>query len=125
MRYWKNLSLPEILLRIAIAFAFIYPAFAAIGDAYSWVGYFPSFLLNAVSPHATILLHAFGVLEVVLAVWILFGRRILVPSGIAVFLLLLIVAFNPSQFPILFRDIALAFAAGALVAIERAKHGRA
>lgn len=116
-------SVPELLLRIAAAFAFAYPPVAALGDPYSWMGYFPGFLTNLANGNELALLHAFGVLEIALALWILFGRRVVVPSVLALLLLLLIVAFNMHQFPILFRDVSIALALGALAIMNRARHG--
>lgn len=101
--------LPQLLLRFAIALSFAYPAIAALSDPESWLGYFPAFL-----PSSFLLLHAFGVLELIIAVWILFGTRIVIPSVAAAAILVAIVVFNIRQFDILFRDLALALAALAL-----------
>lgn len=109
-----RLSPAETLLRLAVAFSFIYPAVSALSDPYSWVGYFPSFLLASVGTSSLVLLHAFGVIEVLLALWVLFGKRIFVPSVIAAVMLLAIIAFNLAQFPILFRDVSIALACLAL-----------
>ena len=55
-----------------------------------------------------VLLHAFGIVEVILALWILSGRRIFWPSVATTLMLLGIVAFNPTNFQVLFRDLAIA-----------------
>jgi len=117
-----RLSPEEILLRIGLAFAFLYPPFAAFSDPYSWIGYFPAALADLVAPHGILLLHTFGVIEIVLALWILFGKRIFIPSVTATVLLLAIVVANPSQFPILFRDVALAFIGLSLAIAHRPHH---
>ncbi|MES2225670.1 MAG: DoxX family membrane protein [Patescibacteria group bacterium] len=98
-----------LLLRLGVAFAFIYPPIAAISDPVSWASYFPRFV-SALPIDTTILLHAFGVLEVVLALWILSGKRLRVPAIVMTILLLGIVLFNLSDLSVLFRDVALAFA---------------
>ena len=108
-----RIPLPELLLRLAVACSFAYPPIAALFDADSWIGYFPAFL-----PSSILVLHLFGAIELIIALWILFGRRILIPSVIAALLLLAIVVFNLNQFDILFRDIAIALAALALAATE-------
>ncbi len=119
-----QLPLSEIVLRVGLAFAFLYPPLSALSDPFSWVGYFPGFLLDAVAPHSLLLLHAFGVIEVVIAVWILFGKRIFVPAAVASVMLLAIVAMNPLQFPVLFRDVAIACMAISLAYAHRPKtHG--
>ncbi len=104
----------HLALRIGVAFAFLYPPFAALSDPYSWIGYFPSFL-HALPVSELVLLHAFGVLEVAIALWILSGRNIRIPAAIATFLLVGIVLFNLPEFPVLFRDLAIACMTVALV----------
>lgn len=121
----RLLRLPpaEALLRISVAFAFLYPPVDALFDPVSWLGYFPSFVTNAfhlvsipLKLSDVVLLHGFGVLEIVLAVWVLFGRRVRTPALVMAFILFVIVGFNldPANFSVLFRDVSIAFAALAL-----------
>ncbi len=111
----------EWLLRASIAVAFIYPPIAALFDPYSWVGYFPAFLTAIVSPHELLLLHAFGALEIVLALLILFRPRPWLSLGIAGAILVAIVIATPAQFPVLFRDLSIALAAFSLAVYYRLK----
>ena len=106
------LKIQNILLRIGVAFAFLFPPINAVFDPTSWIGYFPKFLHGIVSN--TVLLHIFGVFETVIALWILSGKKIFVPSLIAAGMLLSIVIFNLQDFQILFRDISIAVMALAL-----------
>lgn len=108
------MRVPDIFLRLAVAFAFLYPPVSAIGDPYAWVGYFPAFVRDV--GHELVILHAFGVVEVAIGLWILSGWRILYPSLAAATMLALIVAFNLGDFQVLFRDISIALAALALAA---------
>ncbi len=96
----------QLVLRIGVAFAFLYPPFNALSDPDSWIGYFPVFAKGYVSNE--VLLHTFGVVEVVIALWILSGWRIFWPSIVATAMLLTIVFFNPTNFQVLFRDLAIA-----------------
>jgi hypothetical protein len=98
-----------ILLRVALAIAFIYPPVDAFFNPNAWISYFPSFMLNIV-PNM-VLLSAWGILEIIIAVWILSGKRIFIPSLLAGLLLCAIVAFNIPLMEILFRDVALALVA--------------
>jgi uncharacterized membrane protein YphA (DoxX/SURF4 family) len=100
------------LLRIGVGFAFIYPAYNAYFEPYSWLGYVPSFARGFVDD--LLLLHAFGALEIALALWILSGWRIRYPAFAAAAILVVIVVLNPHEFPILFRDLSIAAAALAL-----------
>jgi hypothetical protein len=61
-----------------------------------------------------VLLHSFGLLEIVIAVWILWGRNIFWPSILATLLLIGIVFFNPGNFIVVFRDLSIAAAAFSL-----------
>ncbi|HEV7448994.1 MAG TPA: DoxX family membrane protein [Candidatus Paceibacterota bacterium] len=101
----------NLVLRIGVALAFLYPPVDALSNPDSWVGYFPQFVLNSGVP-SQVLLHGFGIIEVVLALWILSGWRVMWPALLATLMLVGIVAFNLSQFEILFRDVSIA--AGAL-----------
>lgn len=109
----------EYCLRIGLAFAFLYPPYAAAVDPYAWIGFFPQFARDIVG-NDTILLHMFGVVEVVLALWLLFGRNIFIPSALAACMLLGIVVFNWGAMPIIFRDLSI-FAMAVALALE---HGR-
>lgn len=116
-----TLKTSELLLRVAVAFSFIYPPISALTDPYAWLGYFPVWTTTLLGTNALLALHLFGAVEVLLALWILFGKHIRVPSYIAAALLLLIVGFNMPQFPILFRDVSIALAALALAHFSHAR----
>ncbi len=105
------------LLRVGAAFAFLYPPLAAIfGDPYSWLGYFPSFTRGYIDE--MLMLHAFGVVEIAIGLWILSGYKIFVPALIATAMLVGIVVFNLSQFDIVFRDLSIACMTLALAVIH-------
>lgn len=111
MNVLPRISGTQWALRVAVAGSFVYPAINALFDPYAWIGYFPVFLTDMVAPHSILLLHAFGVVEILLALWLLLGTRIRIPALIMAGMLLAIVGFNLSQFPILFRDVAIALTA--------------
>jgi uncharacterized membrane protein YphA (DoxX/SURF4 family) len=92
-----------LLLRASLAFSFLYPPIAAWSDPLTWVGYIPHF----VPFDHLILLHVFGVLEIILALWVLSGRKIFIPSILMGFILLFIVVTNTDQFDVLFRDLSI------------------
>ena len=96
-----------LLLRVGAALAFLYPPFSALtGDPYTWLGYFPPFVQGYLPD--LVLLHAFGVVEIIIGMWILSGYKIFIPAMLATAMLLGIVAFNLSQFDVLFRDVTIA-----------------
>lgn len=112
-----RIPLPQLLLRLAVAFSFAYPPIAALFEPDSWIGYFPAFI-----PASLTLLHVFGALEIAIALWIVFGKRIHIPSILAALILGAIVVLNGAQFDILFRDISIAMAALALALVDIRKH---
>lgn len=117
-----HLPAPELLLRTALAVSFVYPALAAIVDPYSWVGYFPTFVLSLIPIDVMVLLHLWGAFEVLLALWVLFARNVFIPSLVMTIALVLVVVANPGQFPILFRDLSIALAGAALAWMHRPGH---
>ncbi len=118
-----HLPAPELLLRVGLAISFLYPAFHALIDPYAWIGYFPAAILDAAGDRSLVLLHAWGALEAVLAFWVLFGKRVFVPSVVIALALFAVVIANPAQFPILFRDITIALGAIALAWMHRPHAG--
>ncbi|MBX4192395.1 hypothetical protein KW798_02820 [Candidatus Parcubacteria bacterium] len=99
----------NFILRAGIAFVFLYPAINAYFEPYTWIGYFPPFTRGYVDEF--LMLHAFGVVEIVIALWILSGWKVFYPALVAGVMLLAIVVTNTQDFPILFRDLGLAAAA--------------
>jgi hypothetical protein len=102
----------SFILRLGLAFAFLYPPLSALGNPYAWIGYFPDFVRGYVSDIT--LLHLFGVVEVIIALWILSGKRIFIPTVTATLMLVAIVVFNWGQLEVLFRDLSIAAMAAAL-----------
>lgn len=108
-----------LLLRLGAAFAFLYPPVSALFEPYNWIGYFPSFARGYVDE--MVMLHAFGIVEVIIAIWILSGWKIFWPSIAATMMLVAIVAFNWSEFPVLFRDLSIAAMTFSLAIINMRK----
>lgn len=107
----------DLLLRLGVALAFLYPAIDRFFNPFSWIGYVPGFLGSVMSEE--VVLYIFGVIGIVLAVWILSGKNIFVPCIIATILLLSNVILNGSEFDILFRDLAIASMTLALAVMHR------
>lgn len=110
--WWADLA-----LRIGVAFAFLYPPINALSNPESWIAYFPPFTRGYVPDE--VLLHSFGALEVVIALWILSGKRIFWPSCAAAALLIAIAVFSFYNFEVVFRDLSIAAAAIALALMHR------
>ena len=95
-----------LVLRLGLAFCFIYAAIAAQINPENWVGYFPTFVQNILP--VNILLVAWGSVEIILALWLLWGKHIFFPSLLLGLSLLGVVFLNWGELDILFRDISLA-----------------
>lgn len=113
----EHRRIAHILLRSALAFTFGYAAIAAYLDPVSWAAYLPD-AVELLPISKITLLHAFGVVELVIACWLLSGVRVVIPAALAAILLLGIVFSNLPLFEVLFRDLALAGAATSLALIE-------
>ena len=111
----------HLALRVGVSFAFLYPAIAAITDPDSWLGYFPQWIFSFIAIDPLLILHGFGIIEAVIALWILSGRHIRIPAALAAFLLLAIIAFNWSGLDVLFRDFSIACMALALALWPQAR----
>lgn len=107
-----NRDSASLVLRLGLAFAFLYPPLNAISNPDSWIGYFPSFVKGFVPD--MLLLHSFGAVEIIIAIWLLSGWRIFWPASLAACMLVSIVVFDYKDFEILFRDLAIASIALAL-----------
>lgn len=105
-----------LVLRVGIAFAFLYPPINALFDPDSWIGYFPSFMHGFLPD--LVLLHAFGVVEIIIALWILSGWKIFWPSIAATAILAGIVIFGYRDFQVLFRDVTIAMMSFSLVLLS-------
>jgi hypothetical protein len=104
----------SLILRLGVAFAFLYPPIDALFDPVSWFGYFPGYLQH-LAPEP-VLLHGFGLIEVLIALWILSNKKIFWPSAAAAAILLVIVVSDFADFQVVFRDLSIAAAALALAA---------
>ena|SRR3989344_1679583 len=110
----------SVLLRLALSFAFLYPAYGFWTNPNDWLGYIPEFVRNVGLSQNVLLMLIAGV-HLIIALWILSGWRIFIPCIVAALFLLSVVYFNRNQLDILFRDISLALAALALAFGSRSR----
>lgn len=111
----------NLLLRVALAFAFLYPAYGFWTNPNDWVGYIPAIVKNIGLSQGVLLMLIAG-LHLVIALWILSGWKIFIPSLVAAIFLGGIVYFNQNQLDILFRDISLALVALSLALGSRSRY---
>ncbi|MEA2715435.1 MAG: hypothetical protein QOG91_463 [Candidatus Parcubacteria bacterium] len=100
------------IMRLGIAFAFIYAAISGFITPDNWTGFFPQFAEN-IAPADTLLM-GWGVVEIILGLWILSGWKIFIPSLVGALSLAGLLIFNLGAMDILFRDVTILLAAAAL-----------
>ena len=108
----------SLILRIGLAFAFLYPAIAAFLEPVAWIGYFPQFMKEII-PNEALLLNLFGLTEVVIALWLLWGKYVFYPSIVAAIMLVAIVIFNWAGLDVVFRDLSIVAMAVALAVLHK------
>lgn len=107
------------LLRIGIAGVFLYAGIFSLLFPQNWIGYLPTFF-HGLIPDTTLLL-GFSLYELLLAGWILSTKQTFYASVVACVTLIGIIFANFRDLDILFRDIAIIFAALSL-AVKTYKH---
>src|SRR3989338_1315365 len=103
------------ILRIGLAFALLYPAIDSIFFTNSWLGFFPAFVIKSSPIDIVALAIIFSLVEIVVALWLLFAKDPLYPALLIFIILVSIVILNYNTFDILFRDVSIAFMALALI----------
>ena len=114
--YKNRLNLARLSLRLGLSTVFAYAAFEAFTNPAGFLKYIPSFVVTIVNPDY--FLPIFGTAEIILTLWLLSGIKIRFAAIASFFLMAAIVGFNPEYFNVLFRNIAIGFAALALALLE-------
>jgi hypothetical protein len=114
-----NNRLATVLLRIGLAFVLVYASVEIYIHPENFLKYIPKLILQSVPINH--FLDSFGIIEVMLAVWLLSGWKGHYPSFLCVLMMVGIVAFNMEHFNVLFRNVAIAFGGMALVFLELKK----
>lgn len=104
-----------LLLRLSLAFVFLYAAVSGFINPGAWIGWLPEFIRNQS------MLQFFGIAEILVAFWLISGWQTFLAGLVSGFMLLGIVIFNLSGMIVVFRDLGLAMAAFALAALSRSR----
>jgi uncharacterized membrane protein YphA (DoxX/SURF4 family) len=107
----------SLLLRISIAFSFIYVGISSFLNPTSWIGYIPGFIDN-IFPRA-IFLNIHAVIDILLGLWLLSNKKTFYSASLAAVILFGITIFNLSSMEIVFRDISILLAAIALAILHK------
>jgi len=107
-----------LLLRVGLGFVLLYAAAGSFLEPLNWIGFFPAFLFRLGIPEGLIL-GGFSLYEVALALWLLWGKRVVYPALLSALTFLGIVVFNLAAMDLVFRDLGLFFAALALAKLAK------
>ncbi len=116
-KHINNSGAVSWLLRIGLAFVFLYAATASLQHPLVWAVYMPAFLTKAIA--STTLIKIVAVYELALVVWLLSGKYVRYCALLCALTLAGIVLTNPSQLITTFRDVGLVFMALALFFVEK------
>ena len=109
-------KLASFFLRISLAVVFLYAGIGSLLNPLSWLGFIPVWLRNIIPPNIFLPIHA--VLDIIIGLWLITGRKQFYASLIASLTLFSIVIFNIGVLDVIFRDIAILFSAVALMILH-------
>jgi len=105
------------ILRIGLAFVFLYAGIASLCDPSSWIGYLPQFL--RIDSWESPLLVLLSIIQIALGSWLFTGKFRRLSAGCAALMLAGIIVSNMNILDVVFRDIGLFTAAVALASFSR------
>lgn len=108
--------LPSLLIRIGLAFVFTYAAISGFMHPETYLFYMPSFLRE--TPYAELILHVFGIYEILLSLWLLSGKLRRYAALLATITIFAITFANLASFQVVFRNIAIFFSSLALTFLD-------
>jgi len=120
----KNEAVVSLLLRVGVAFSFLYAAVQSFRDPTSWIGFFPVFAQDLAEKTIGLeqMLAVFSIVEIAVAIWLLSGWRGLQGGLVAAAMLGGIVATNLGAFDIVFRDVPIVFGALAYAVLSHRRN---
>jgi uncharacterized membrane protein YphA (DoxX/SURF4 family) len=116
MKIKSQTNLAAWMLRLGLAFVFLYAGFSTLQHPLDWVGYLPTFLTKMLT--AVTLIKFIAIYELLLAGWLVSGQYVRYTARLSALTLAGIVVFNLSSFLITFRDVGLVFMGLGLAFIE-------
>ena len=109
-------DLPSLLLRVGLAFVFLYAGIASLQQPLEWEGYVPHVVSSMLGITNGLRVIAIG--EIILGMWLLTGKYAKYAAAVSALMFAGIILVNLNQLLITFRDIGLLFAALALYFLE-------
>lgn len=115
-KYMGKLGMVKLLLRVGIAFVFVYAAVSMSLKPEEYSRYLPVLVKEFFPP--TPFLHFFGIFEIILSLWLISGKWNLYPSILASATIFALTIVNLSEFNTLFRNVGIFFASLALIVLN-------
>lgn len=110
-------KLASLLLRVGLAFVFLYAAISALVIPDAWLGFYPKFILDLAPANLLIYSHSF--FEILLALWLLSGKATFYAAVVSALWLLGIVLGTLGFFIVTFRDVAILLSAVSLAVLTK------
>lgn len=118
---FDNKKAAVFLLRAGLAWVFLYAAISSFLHPFNWIGFLPSFA-RTIAPSLVsqfFVLDVFAIVELLLALWLLSGRRLMLAAIVSSLALAGILFLNLGALDATFRDGGLLLASLALVLLSR------
>lgn len=103
----------SFLIRLGLAVVLIYAAIAAWQEPLAWIGFVPPWV-EQIMP-ATTFLDVFGIYQVLLGLWLLWGKWQKYSGALTALTIAGVVLGNLAQWEIVFRDVPMVLSALALL----------
>lgn len=108
--------LVSFLLRAGICIAFLYAGTSALINPSNWIGFVPQWISVFLDRELFLITH--GITDLLIGLWLLSGVKPFYSGLIAALSLISIIIVNYNQLEIIFRDIAILFAAISLMVLS-------
>ena len=120
----KNEVVVSLLLRVGVAFSFLYAAVQSFRDPTSWIGFFPIVAQELAEQTIGLenMLAVFSLVEIIVAIWLLSGWRGVWSGLVASAMLAGIVVTNLGAFDLVFRDVSILFGALAYAVLSHRRN---
>ena len=113
----NNTRLASLILRLGLAFAFLYAAISSLINPLAWAGFIP-FVVKGLLPEKALLM-SFSIFQIILGLWLLSGKKAFYAAVLSALTLAVITVANLNSLIIVFRDITILFSAVALAALSK------
>ena len=113
---FENTKLATLVLRLGLAFVFLFAAYTSLLHPENYHKFVPSFVAQLISIDQFLLIY--GISEILLAIWLVIGKWAFLSGLISALLLLILTVLNLGEINTLFRNVAIITGALALVILS-------